>query len=106
MAVNAPETVARIGRTGVAGTVRPSADSATIVAPAVERTTFAALHARSVDAPLVVRPVGSQAGIGLALIASSEDVHVYLSERDDPEYFVMPFVDYRSADQILPQNIA
>jgi hypothetical protein len=95
VAVNAPEIVARTGRADVAARF---AGSATIVAPAVERATPATLLSRAIETPLVIRPVGSQAGIGLARIASSDELQAYLAERDDPAYFVMPFVDYRSAD--------
>ena len=94
-AVNDPAVVAGIGRSAVAATF---AASATILAPRVERATRAALLARTVTAPLIVRPVGSQAGIGLARIPDTEDLHAYLGEHDAPEFFVMPFVDYASAD--------
>ena len=62
-AINPPEIVATIARSGVA---QRFAASATIVAPPVERVEAVTLRARSVSEPLVVRPVGSQAGAGLA----------------------------------------
>ena len=55
-------------------------------------------RARAVVEPLVVRPVGSQAGIGLARVESREELHAYLEEQVYPAYFVMPFVDYRNDD--------
>jgi hypothetical protein len=94
-AVNPPEIVARLGRADVA---QRFADSATIVAPAVERVDAAALRARAIDAPVVVRPVGSQAGFGLARIEDPEALRAYLEERAHDAYFVMPFVDYCSDD--------
>jgi hypothetical protein len=93
--INSPEIVARCGRTDIAARF---AGSASIVAPPVERVSAAALGTRIVAEPLVVRPVGSQAGIGLARIDDTEMLRAYLGERDDPEYFVMPFVDYRNDD--------
>jgi glutathione synthase/RimK-type ligase-like ATP-grasp enzyme len=94
-AINRPEIVATIGRTAVA---QRFAASPNIVAPEVERIEAGALRARAVDGPLVVRPVGSQAGIGLARVESREALHAYLEEQVHPAYFVMPFVDYRNGD--------
>jgi glutathione synthase/RimK-type ligase-like ATP-grasp enzyme len=93
--MNAPETVARIGRTDVAARF---AASATIIAPPIERASAAELLARPIPAPLIVRPVGSQAGIGLARIDDAAALRAYLAERSDPQYFVMPFVDYSNDD--------
>ena len=93
--INAPAVVATLGRTAVA---QRFAASKTIVAPIVERVEAAALRARTVTEPLVVRPVGSQAGIGLARVESTEELRAYLEEQAYPAYFVMPFVDYRNAD--------
>jgi hypothetical protein len=93
--INAPEAVAAIGRTQVAAhfAVSPS-----IVAPPIERVTPAMLLERAIAEPLIVRPVGSQAGIGLARIDDTPALRAYLVERTEPEYFVMPFVDYRNED--------
>ncbi len=93
--VNPPEIVARLGREDVA---RLFADSATVVAPAIERVDATTLLARDVIAPLVVRPVGSQAGYALARIGDAQELRAYLAEHVHAAYFVMPFVDYRSDD--------
>ncbi len=93
--INPPKIVATIGRTAVA---QRFAGSANVVAPAVERVEADALRERPVVEPLVVRPVGSQAGIGLARVESREELHAYLEEQIYPAYFVMPFVDYRNDD--------
>ncbi|HEY5348272.1 MAG TPA: hypothetical protein VIJ64_01030 [Candidatus Lustribacter sp.] len=93
--VNPPEIVAQLGRADVA---RRFARSATIVAPAVARVGASALRARDVAAPLVVRPVGSQAGYALARIDDPEALRAYLDEHEHAAYFVMPFVDYRNDD--------
>ena len=93
--VNPPERVARLGREDVA---RLFAESANVVAPAVERIDAATLFARDVVAPLVVRPVGSQAGYALARINNAQELRDYLAEHVHDAYFVMPFVDYSSDD--------
>ena len=93
--LNVPEAVAAIGRTGVAAMF---AHSQNIVAPPIERASAAALASRNVTSSLIVRPVGSQAGIGLARVDDTAALRAYLAERADPAYFVMPFVDYSDAD--------
>jgi glutathione synthase/RimK-type ligase-like ATP-grasp enzyme len=94
-AINAPSTVAGLGRDGVAARF---AGSANVAAPRVERASAPTLAARAVAAPLVVRPVGSQAGVGLARIDDDAALRAYLAARSDDAYYVMPFVDYASAD--------
>ena len=93
--VNDPAIVAQLGRAGVA---HRFAGSTTILAPGVERVEAGALRARDLTAPLVVRPVGSQAGHALGLVADRAELHAYLDEHAYASYFVTPFVDYRSRD--------
>ncbi|MBV9564644.1 MAG: hypothetical protein JOY90_29995 [Bradyrhizobium sp.] len=48
--------------------------------------------------PLIVRPRGSHAGVGLAKIDDGAAMHVYLGERAEREFFVSRFVNYASED--------
>ncbi|MDE2565476.1 MAG: RimK family alpha-L-glutamate ligase [Burkholderiales bacterium] len=50
------------------------------------------------DFPLIVRPVDSHAGQGLAKVSSPRALATYLEEAAQGEYFLSPFVDYASAD--------
>ena len=50
------------------------------------------------DFPLIIRPVGSQAGNDLARITQAAALTDYLESVDSPEFFVSRFVDYSSAD--------
>jgi len=93
--VNAPAAVARLSRDRVSAAF---AASAQVLAPAVVRRSRADLAAHPLDAPLVVRPVGSQAGVGLARVASAAERDAYLAANDAAWYYVVPFVDYRGAD--------
>jgi hypothetical protein len=93
--INRPEVVAQAGRSEIA---HRFAGSATVVAPAVQRVDAAALRALDIVAPLIVRPVGSQAGFALARIGDAEEMRAYLDEHVHDAYFLMPFVDYRSDD--------
>ena len=96
--VNPPDDVANLSRDRVAARF---SRSATVVAPPVERIERALLATRSINAPSVVRPVGSQAGIGLERIASTDELRTYLERHVAPAYYVMPFVDYRRADGLF-----
>jgi hypothetical protein len=93
--INRPSQVVELGRERVA---RRFARAADVLAPAVERVTFAQLAARPVTTPLVVRPVGSQAGVDLDKIDDAGALRAYLTAHPHERYFVMPFVDYRSPD--------
>jgi glutathione synthase/RimK-type ligase-like ATP-grasp enzyme len=48
--------------------------------------------------PLIIRPIGSHAGFGLARIADPAGLSSYLADRPEPEFFISPFVDYASDD--------
>ena len=96
--VNPPAAVVKLGRPDVA---QLFANSTTIVAPAVERVTGTALRARDIEDPLIVRPVGSQAGYALARVDDPEELRVYLDEHVHDAYFVMPFIDYSNADGLF-----
>jgi hypothetical protein len=51
--------------------------------------------------PLIVRPRGSHAGVGLAKIDDRAAVGGYLAERSEQEFFVSRFVDYASEDGLF-----
>jgi hypothetical protein len=48
--------------------------------------------------PLIVRPVDSHAGYGLSKIDTFAELAAYLDGHAFAEFFVSPFIDYRSAD--------
>ena len=48
--------------------------------------------------PLIVRPRGSHAGVGLAKLEDRAALSGYLAERPEDEFFVSRFVDYASRD--------
>jgi hypothetical protein len=51
--------------------------------------------------PIIVRPRGSHAGIGLARIDDLEAMAHYLDQRPEEEFFVSRFVDYSSDDGLF-----
>lgn len=54
--------------------------------------------------PILVRPRGSHAGIGLQKIDGSVELASYASEHSEPAYFVTPFLDYRSPDGLYRKS--
>ena len=48
--------------------------------------------------PIIVRPRGSHAGVGLARVDDGAMVERYLADRPEKEFFVARFVDYASSD--------
>ncbi|MBR0856527.1 ATP-grasp domain-containing protein [Bradyrhizobium liaoningense] len=48
--------------------------------------------------PMIVRPRGTHAGVGLAKIDDAGALAAYLAEREEQEFFVARFVDYVSPD--------
>ena len=51
--------------------------------------------------PVIVRPRGSHAGVGLAKLDDRAAVGRYLTERPEQEFFVSRFVDYTSEDGLF-----
>lgn len=104
--LNPPERIARLTRDGawallhsVPGVVYPAnarLDRARLAALGVGATNIAEIF--GFDFPMIVRPVDSHAGNGLALITESSAIESYLNDHSACEFFVAPFVDYRSAD--------
>ena len=48
--------------------------------------------------PIIIRPIDSHAGQGLSRIDHAAELVAYLAESTESEFFVSPFVDYRSSD--------
>ncbi len=102
-----PGRVAALTRDGIAALF---AEDAHVLAPPViqlSRQSLAVLGNGGVEAatifdgsgfPFVVRPVGSHAGQGLCKLDDPAAVSSYLAEQADAEFYLSPFVDYRSAD--------
>ena len=57
--------------------------------------------AAELEFPLIVRPRGSHAGVGLAKLDDGAAIVRYLAERPEQEFFVSRFVDYASEDGLF-----
>jgi hypothetical protein len=51
--------------------------------------------------PIIIRPRGSHAGVGLARIDDGAMVERYLADRPEQEFFVARFVDYAESDGLF-----
>ena len=57
--------------------------------------------AAELEFPVIVRPRGSHAGVGLAKLDDRAAISGYLAERPEQEFFVARFVDYASDDGLF-----
>jgi hypothetical protein len=51
--------------------------------------------------PLIARPVDSHAGTGLGKIEDASALSPYLGAQNESEFFLSPFIDYRSSDGLF-----
>ncbi|MDU6830195.1 MAG: insulinase family protein [Bradyrhizobium sp.] len=51
--------------------------------------------------PIIVRPRGSHAGVGLEKVDEPIELSLYLDEREEQEFFVSRFIDYASEDGLF-----
>lgn len=93
---NAPRAVMATGRTRLADTLR---DTGARVAHVVEIRADTLSAARTpFPFPIIARPAGSHAGLGLARLESPGACAAYVREHPAQMYYAGPFVDYANAD--------
>ena len=89
-------------------TARLLADAPGLYAPPTRRLPRADLIAALMEAPVVtphiLRPVGSHAGAGMALIANSSELANWLRSHDAENVFTAPFIDYRGANGLYAKQ--
>lgn len=105
--LNPPERIWHLDRdklhallAGIEGLSIPATvpvDRDRLIEVADEREWIAAIDG-SLGFPIIIRPRGSHAGVGLEKIEEPIELSLYLDERDEQEYFVARFVDYASED--------
>jgi len=95
--INAPSAIAQLSRNDVSKNL---ATIAGLVASDARRLTRAETStlANCDCFPLIARPVNSHAGFGLEKLANQADLIQFLKTQASEEFFVAPFIDYRSAD--------
>ena len=95
---NAPQIIASLSREAVA---RRLADAPGLCIPATQSLPrvdlVTALMTAPVAAPFILRPTGTHAGIGMALITTSADLAQWLRDHNAPQAYTAPFIDYRGS---------
>ncbi len=95
--INDPRKILAANRVNVSRILAQIPD---LHAPVVERVPRKALEAGNpgVEYPLLVRPVGSQAGRDLARVSNARELAAYAKRVAGEAFYVMPFVDFRGGD--------
>jgi len=111
--VNRPAAISRLGRDSSCALL---GDIPTLLMPRAQRVARTALEQccnndqpaltlpailQGVDYPVIIRPIDSHAGLGLAKIDNLNDLTSYLTTALDQNFFVSPFIDYSSADGLF-----
>lgn len=107
--INDPRQIPATGRNTAS---RLLADAPGLSIPAterIERATLAAVADGRLDLaataacafPIILRPVDSHAGRDLARLGDPGELAAYLAGVADEEFFIAPFIDYRSADGLF-----
>jgi glutathione synthase/RimK-type ligase-like ATP-grasp enzyme len=88
---------------GVEGLVIPATIPAARLAliDVAEERAWLATIAPGLVFPIIIRPRGSHAGVGLAKVDDAIELSLYLDEREEQEFFVAGFVDYASEDRLF-----
>ena len=108
--VNAPDRIARLTRAGTWELLRSAPHVVMPKNARIDRKTFAAIAAGDVAIesildggkfPIIARPSWSQAGMGLVKLETVSAIEAYLGEWPDADFYLAPFVDYRSRDGLF-----
>ncbi len=111
--INRPAAIGRLSRDITCAQLAPIPG---VLMPAAMRVTRAELEEccrpgelarplssqlEGVDYPIIIRPIDSHAGTGLARIENLGDLTNYLVNSRSDLFFVSPFIDYRSPDGLF-----
>lgn len=92
--INRPERIAGLTRDGVSTLLQGIPGLSVPPSRLVERDTLMACD----DFPFIARPHDSHAGRDLVLLRSPQQTAGYLESLAEQQFYITPFVDYRSAD--------
>jgi hypothetical protein len=108
--LNAPAGIAELSRDAACALLRAANGTAIPTTLRVARETLEAIGSGTatlasilVDEtfPIIARPIGSHAGGGLSKLDDAPAVDDYLRGRPEEEFYISPFIDYRSADGLF-----
>ncbi|HUE65473.1 MAG TPA: hypothetical protein VMO78_13955, partial [Rhizomicrobium sp.] len=81
---------------------RNLAGIAGLVIPPTLRLTRATLKSGiDLQFPLIIRPLGSHAGFGLAKVDDEASLAAYMEKRNEDSFFVSPYMDYSGKDRLF-----
>jgi hypothetical protein len=108
--INAPQHIPRVGRAVASSLLQ---DAPGVLIPATLRATRSALQAIATGTarlpdlfddcnfPIILRPVGSHAGVDLDKIEGPDEIASYLAGVNAIEFFLSRFIDYRGKDGLF-----
>ena len=103
--LNSPQRIRAMDRDRLYPLLKPVSGLEIPVTVRLSRKDLAALDEKNISRwlndgtfPLIVRPIGSHAGRGLAKLETASELAGYLEGRSEAEFFISRFVDYASAD--------
>jgi glutathione synthase/RimK-type ligase-like ATP-grasp enzyme len=107
--LNVPSRIAELSRDAACALLQPANGTAIpttlrVARAALERIATGATPLDSIlngRFPIIARPIGSHAGDGLSKLDDAVAMVAYLQERAEAEFYISPFIDYRSADGLF-----
>jgi glutathione synthase/RimK-type ligase-like ATP-grasp enzyme len=108
--LNAPDRIARLSRDGASALLSALPGIEMPISARINRQTLEQIgHGRlSITSlledgnfPVIVRPVDSHKGQGLAKLDAASDIADYLQSQPESEFYVARFVDYRGPDGLF-----
>lgn len=101
--INLPAKIPLTGRTvagqllqDIPGLYIPSTER--VSRPVLQNLALGAPVPQGLSLPVIVRPIDSHAGRGLAKVETAADIAAYLQTNQEPEFFVSRFVNYAGGD--------
>lgn len=108
--LNAPDRIARLSRDGVWQMLKGAPGIEIPMSARIPRGTLAKIGEEALAIgdfledgvfPIIARPTGSHAGIGLVKIDSPALIGDYLASRTEDDFYISRFVDYSGADGLF-----
>jgi hypothetical protein len=107
--LNVPSRIAELSRDAACALLQAANGTAIPTTLRVARATLEriATGATPLDSvldgsfPIIARPIGSHAGDGLSKLDDAVAMADYLRGRPETEFYISPFIDYRSADGLF-----
>jgi glutathione synthase/RimK-type ligase-like ATP-grasp enzyme len=108
--LNAPGRIDRLSRDAASALLSSTAGTAIPLTTRIERAqllhigcgeTTLETFLPAASFPIIARPIGSHAGDGLSKLDDRAAVAAYLEGRQEQEFYISPFVDYRGPDGLF-----